>query len=87
MVDRISIIEQRLTAALAPDFLKITDDSHLHRGHAGAKTGAGHFTVEIAAKQFSGKKTLECHRLIYQALDGLIPKAIHALRIVIKHEP
>ncbi len=87
MSDRVFIIERRLINALTPDYLKITDDSHLHQGHAGAKTGAGHFTVEISAKQFNGKKTLECHRLIYQALDGLIPKEIHALRIVIKNEP
>ena len=49
---RIEIIRNNLQAALNPVTLDITDDSHLHAGHAGAQGGAGHFTVNIVAEKF-----------------------------------
>jgi BolA protein len=76
-------LQQRLTQALSPTFLEIEDESHLHVGHAGAKSGGGHFKLTIASDQFLHKNTLACHKLIYAALDGLIGKEVHALQIVI----
>ncbi len=80
---RIKIMTEKLTARLAPTQLEIIDDSHKHIGHAGAQSGAGHFTVKIAAPVFDGKPMLACHRLIYAALGDLIPQEIHALQIKI----
>ncbi len=82
-MDRIANIKTRLQAALTPSSLEITDDSHLHIGHPGAQSGAGHFTVEIASDYFTGKTRLQCHRLIYDALDDMMHTEIHALKIVI----
>ena len=73
-------IEAGLRAALAPLALEVQDDSHLHAGHAGAREGR-HFTVRITAERFNGLSRVARHRLIYDALQLLIPRGIHALAI------
>ena len=40
---RIARMRLLLEQAFAPSTLEIRDDSHLHAGHAGAASGAGHF--------------------------------------------
>lgn len=72
-------IRQRL-AGLEPVLLEIVDDSAKHAGHAG-NSGGGHFTLTVVSSQFSGKSQIMRHRLIYQALQDLIPAHIHALSI------
>ena len=74
-------ITQLLTDALRPTHLAITDDSHLHRGHAGAAGGAGHFTVEISAPSFAGCSRIQRHQQVYQALSDMMGGEIHALAI------
>lgn len=81
--ERANIIRSRLEATFSPSELIITDDSHLHVGHAGAKGGASHFSVKIQSVQFTGLSLVAKHRLIYQALNDLIPEEIHALKIII----
>lgn len=81
--ERANIIRTRLEATFSPSELIITDDSHLHVGHAGAKGGASHFSVKIQSAQFTGLSLVAKHRLIYQALNDLIPEEIHALKIII----
>ena len=73
-------IERQLRATLAPSALSITDDSHLHAGHAGAREG-GHFSVRIRSARFTGLTRVARHRLVYDALHPLIPQGIHALAI------
>ena len=77
-------MQQLLTDAFTPDKLEIIDDSHKHIGHAGAKSGKGHFTVIISSPLFSGKRPLQCHRMIYQALAEMMETDIHALSIKIE---
>ena len=78
--ERITAITQRLQQAFNPSELNIEDTSHEHAGHASAK-GAGHYTVNICAATFNGKKSLQQHRMIFKALDDLMPTEIHALVI------
>ena len=73
-------IDVALRAALQPDALEVEDDSHLHAGHAGAREGR-HFTVRVTAERFNGLSRVARHRLIYDALQLLIPRGIHALAI------
>jgi BolA protein len=73
-------IEACLRAELIPLMLEVQDDSHLHAGHAGAREGR-HFTVRITAERFNGLSRVARHRLIYDALQLLIPRGIHALAI------
>jgi BolA protein len=81
MNDRIARIRERLDAALTPQDLEIQDDSHRHVGHAGARGGAGHYTVRVTAAAFAGKPLLERHRMIYAALQDMMHGEIHALSI------
>jgi len=69
---------------LQPTQLEIIDESAKHIGHVGAAGGAGHFQVHIKSEQFLGKSTIACHRLVYQALDSMMIKDIHALSILIQ---
>ena len=78
---RIEQITLLLQQSLDPMVLEVIDDSHLHRGHVGAKSGKGHFTVKITSQLFRGIRKLQQHRLIYQALGEMMQTEIHALRI------
>ena len=80
MSDVIRNIEQKL-AALQPSRLELTDDSALHTGHEGAKSGGGHYRLTIVSPQFSGKNTVARHRMIYAALGTMMQQQIHALAI------
>ena len=73
-------IEAALVAALEPSAIAVQDDSHLHAGHAGAREGR-HFSVRIVSERFAGLSRVGRHRLIYDALDMLIPRGIHAIAI------
>jgi BolA protein len=73
-------IERDLRAVLDPTALTVTNDSHLHAGHAGAREG-GHFSVRITSARFAGLSRVARHRLVYDALQRLIPGGIHALAI------
>lgn len=78
---RMARIEAALRAALAPRSLELIDESHLHRGHAGAASGRGHFRVHVVSAAFAGKAPLARHRLVYGALGALMETDIHALSI------
>jgi BolA protein len=78
---RLVRLTERLRAALEPDHLEVTDDSHQHAGHAGAADGRGHFTVLIVSKRFAGLSTLRRHRLVYESVGDMMTTDIHALSI------
>ncbi|WP_082149530.1 BolA family protein [Bordetella pseudohinzii] len=78
--DRAALIRERL-APLAPSQLEISDESHLHAGHAGAQGGAGHYRVLIVSEAFVGLTSVARHRLVYHHLHDLIPFPIHALAL------
>lgn len=69
-------------AALRPESIELEDQSERHRGHAGYRAGGGtHWRLTIVAQAFAGQPTLARHRLVYQALGGLMRDPIHALAI------
>jgi BolA protein len=74
-------IRERL-AVLTPSVLELIDESHLHAGHAGARSGGRHYRLSIVSEQFDGRRTMERHRIIYAALGDLMQRDIHALSIV-----
>lgn len=73
-------LEAALRAAFEPLALEVTDDSHLHAGHAGAREGR-HFSVRIVTPRFQGLTRLARHRLVYDALARWMPRGIHALAL------
>ena len=78
---RVERIRTRLVEALDPVSLDVADDSHRHAGHAGARGGQGHFSVDIVSAAFAGKLPLARHRLVYAALGEMMQTDIHALAI------
>lgn len=73
-------IEAQLSAALQPASLEVQDDSHLHAGHAGAREGR-HFSVRVVSARFNGLSRLARHRLVYDSLNSLMQRGIHAIAI------
>jgi BolA protein len=84
-MNTIELMRDKL-ASLQATHLDIEDESAQHAGHAGAKSGGGHYRMHIVSSVFSGKNTLARHRLIYDALGSMMYKDIHALTIL-AHTP
>ena len=74
-------IQSRLETRCAPARVVVRDDSARHAGHAGARSGAGHFVVRIESDAFRGRDRLQRHRMVYEALADMLPADIHALNI------
>lgn len=74
-------IEQRLREQFNPTQIAVIDESAKHRGHQSAPKGQGHFAVKIQSDMFKNMSLLQRHRAIYAALDDLMNKKVHALRI------
>jgi BolA protein len=80
MMNITDTIRDRL-AVFNPTTLEIQDNSAAHAGHAG-NNGGGHFILTITSSHFAQKTPIMRHRLIYQALDDLMPQQIHAISII-----
>lgn len=76
----IDTMRERL-AALEPRHMELTDDSARHAGHAGARSGGGHYRLSIVSERFAGRSTMERHRMVYDALGALMQGEVHALSI------
>ena len=79
-----SILQDRITTALAPTVFQLEDESHLHEDHLqGAKLqearGGGHFSAIIVAAEFEGLPLVQRHRLVYAAVGDLMGGRVHAL--------
>ncbi len=74
-------IEAALRAEFEPRHLEIEDESHRHRGHAGAADGRGHFRVCVVSERFSGRSRVERHRMVYGALRDQLETDVHALAV------
>ncbi|SEQ30639.1 transcriptional regulator, BolA protein family [Devosia sp. YR412] len=75
-------ITAKLTAAFAPAFLDVIDESMEHHGHAGWREGGEtHFRVRIATRHFDGMSRVAQHRAVHEVLAALMDNPIHALAI------
>jgi BolA protein len=82
MSDRQERIRNRLLATFAPIDCQLIDESHLHAGHAGAASGAGHYRVQLVSDRFEGLNRVSRHRLVYDCLNDMMHTDIHALAII-----
>ena len=71
-----SIIENKLTETLAPEFLDVINESHMHSGPA----TESHYKVVAVSKAFKGKMLIARHRMINAALADELQQ-IHALAL------
>ena len=79
--DRVQRIESRLRDALDATDVQVIDESHQHRGHAGAAGGGGHFHVTVVSPRFAGLSLVQAQRLVYEAVGDMMTSEIHALAI------
>jgi BolA protein len=76
------IITNKLSEAFSPESLDVSDESHLHEGHAGHRPGGEtHFRVYIVSAAFEGKSRIERHRMINATLEAELKGGVHALAI------
>jgi BolA protein len=80
VINRMDRMRSLLTS-FQPTHIELVDESHLHAGHAGARSGGGHYRLTIVSAQFSGMNTVARHRMIYSALGEMMKHDIHALNI------
>jgi BolA family transcriptional regulator, general stress-responsive regulator len=75
-------ISNKLREAFSPESLEVSDESHLHEGHAGHRPGGEtHFRVYIVSAAFKGKTRIERHRMINATLAAELAGSVHALAI------
>jgi BolA protein len=82
MNDRMERIRARLDATFTPIECQLTDESHMHAGHAGAASGAGHYHLRLVSQRFEGVNRVARHRLVYDCLRDMMHSDIHALTII-----
>ena len=71
-------IELKVTQALAPQWLEVTNESFMHRVAPGAES---HFKLVIVSAQFAGLRLLARHRLINALLADELSQGVHALAL------
>jgi BolA protein len=75
-------ITRKLSEAFAPESLDVTDESHLHEGHAGHRPGGEtHFRIYIVSQAFEGKSRIERHRMVNALLAAELAGSVHALAL------
>ncbi|KAF8332071.1 bola-like protein-domain-containing protein [Cantharellus anzutake] len=84
-------IRAKLEKLLAPSSLLIVNESTQHAHHAAMKNRAPsdiepetHFALQVISDTFSGKTTVQRHRLIYEALGEEFKAGLHALSLTTK---
>lgn len=66
-----------LEQAFTPSQLTVENESHMHNVPAGSES---HFKVQLVCEAFAGKRSVQRHQAVYQALGSIMP-TIHALAL------
>jgi BolA protein len=85
MQNRADRIRAVLAERLAPAEITVSDDSHQHAGHAGARPGGEtHYTVTVVSAAFAGMNRVARSRLVHEALAAEFAGGLHALALRLK---
>jgi BolA protein len=75
-------IRAKLIERFTPVRLEVSDESHRHAGHPGARPeGETHFSVTIVSTTFFGQSRVARQRLVYQTLAAELVTRVHALSL------
>ena len=81
-MNRAERIRSAISNGLTPDRLEITDESHLHAGHAGAQPGGEtHYNVTVVSSGFEGLSRVARQRCVYAVLEKEFETGLHALTV------
>jgi BolA protein len=71
-----------LEEAFQPEELDVSDESHLHQGHAGwTEGGQTHYRVTMTASRLKGLSRVEQHRAVNEAVKSEFESGLHALAL------
>ena len=73
-----NVIIAKLNKQLAPVFLDVVNESHLHNVPAGSES---HFRVTVVSAEFDGLMLLARHRLVNKTLANELAGSVHALAL------
>ena len=71
-------IEEKLSAAFAPQHIEVACESHMHNVPAGAEM---HFRVVLVSEAFSSVRKVQRHQKVYAALAEEMAGPVHALAL------
>jgi BolA protein len=71
-------IADKLQRAFAPEHLEVLNESHMHSVPPNSET---HFKVVIVTPEFTGKRQVARHQLIYALLAEELAGPVHALAL------
>lgn len=71
-------IEQILRAKFAPQWLEVTNESHMHSVPENSET---HFRVVVVSDSFSGQRSVARHQSVYGVLGEQLAGPVHALAL------
>jgi BolA protein len=71
------VIEQKLAAEYATDFLRVENESHMHSVAPGSES---HFKVTIVSDTFNDQMLIKRHRMVNKTLQQEMQQ-IHALAL------
>jgi len=71
-------IEALILEKISISKISIIDDSYRHRNHKKDNQG-GHFKLLLVSDVFENLNLIKRHQLIYNILDSMIKKDVHAL--------
>ncbi len=72
-----SSIEQKLSS-LNPSHIEVLNESHMHSVPQNSET---HFKVVLVSDEFSGKRLVQRHQLVYGLLEDELKGPVHALAL------
>lgn len=71
-------ITAKLAEALVPNHLTVENESYKHSVPPNSET---HFKVVVSSDQFEGKRSVQCHQLVYGLLQDEMANGVHALAL------
>ena len=71
-------IENLISKKISMIDFQIIDESHKHVNHK-KDTSGGHFKLFIVSDDFENMTLINRHKLIYNCLDSMMKKDIHAI--------
>ncbi|HEY4252150.1 MAG TPA: BolA family transcriptional regulator [Roseomonas sp.] len=78
-------IETALRAAYPGAAIRVSDDSHRHAGHAGARPGGEtHYSVLMVAEGFTGLTRVARSRAVHDLLAAEFAGGLHALSLTLR---
>jgi BolA protein len=71
-------IEAAIQKALAPTYLSVANESHMHNVPPGSES---HFNLVVVSDAFVGRRKVARHQQVYQLVSAQLAGGVHALAL------